>query len=150
MRRRERSGRSNAETRPLRPDRGSVGQHLAGDSTALNARAKKNPKPVAQEVQQKLPHPSGGRKGCRGKDRTWTISCSGSVGCVGLPEKKQGKTHRRKAALPPTLPEQTRTPPTQDRSKRERLRCKEHRQKYLKKQANRSNRSNRRKNQRKI
>ena len=39
-----------------------LGQHLAGDSTALNARAKKNPKTVAQEVQQGLPQPSGGRK----------------------------------------------------------------------------------------
>jgi hypothetical protein len=39
-----------------------LGQHLAGDSTGLNARAKKNPKAVAQEVKQGLPQPSGGRK----------------------------------------------------------------------------------------
>lgn len=39
-----------------------LGQHLAGDSTGLNARAKKNPKAVAKEVQQGLPQPSGGRK----------------------------------------------------------------------------------------
>jgi hypothetical protein len=39
-----------------------LGQHLAGDSTGLNARAKKNPKAVAQEVRQGLPQPSGGRK----------------------------------------------------------------------------------------
>jgi hypothetical protein len=39
-----------------------LGQHLAGDSTGLNARAKKNPQAVAQEVRQGLPQPSGGRK----------------------------------------------------------------------------------------
>jgi Transposase DDE domain len=39
-----------------------LGQHLAGDSTGLNARAKKNPKAVAEEVKQGLPQPSGGRK----------------------------------------------------------------------------------------
>jgi hypothetical protein len=39
-----------------------LGQHLAGDSTALNGRAKKDKEAVAQEVQQGLPQPSGGRK----------------------------------------------------------------------------------------
>jgi len=39
-----------------------LGQHLAGDSTGLNGRAKKNPQAVAQEREQGLPQPSGGRK----------------------------------------------------------------------------------------
>ena len=39
-----------------------LGQHLVGDSTALYARAKKKPKTMAQDVQQGLPQPSGGRK----------------------------------------------------------------------------------------
>jgi DDE family transposase len=39
-----------------------LGQHLAGDSTGLNARVKKDAKAVAQEIQQGLPQPSGGRK----------------------------------------------------------------------------------------
>jgi hypothetical protein len=39
-----------------------LGQHLAGDSTGLSARAKKKPQAVAQEVEQGLPQPCGGRK----------------------------------------------------------------------------------------
>jgi Transposase DDE domain len=39
-----------------------LGRQTAGDSTGLNARAKKDPKAVAREVAQGLPQPSGGRK----------------------------------------------------------------------------------------
>jgi hypothetical protein len=39
-----------------------LGQDTAGDSTGLNARAKKDQEAVALEVQQGLPQPSGGRK----------------------------------------------------------------------------------------
>lgn len=39
-----------------------LGQHVAGDATALNARPKTAAKALAQEAQQGLPQPSGGRK----------------------------------------------------------------------------------------
>ena len=39
-----------------------LGQHTAGDATALNARPKTDPKAVAAETAQGLPQPSGGRK----------------------------------------------------------------------------------------
>jgi hypothetical protein len=39
-----------------------LGQHSAGDSTALSGRAKKDPAAVAAELEQGLPQPSGGRK----------------------------------------------------------------------------------------
>jgi hypothetical protein len=39
-----------------------LGEHTAGDSTGLNARAKKDPEAVADEVEQGLPQPSGGKK----------------------------------------------------------------------------------------
>jgi hypothetical protein len=39
-----------------------LGRDTAGDSTGLNARAKKDPEAVQQELQQGLPQPSGGRK----------------------------------------------------------------------------------------
>jgi hypothetical protein len=39
-----------------------LGEHLAGDSTGLNGRAKKDPAAVAAERQQGLPQPSGGKK----------------------------------------------------------------------------------------
>ncbi len=39
-----------------------LGQHTAGDSTGLNARAKRSPEAVADEVRQGLPQPSGGKK----------------------------------------------------------------------------------------
>jgi hypothetical protein len=39
-----------------------LGRHTAGDATALNARAKTDPKAVGDETQQGLPQPSGGRK----------------------------------------------------------------------------------------
>jgi hypothetical protein len=39
-----------------------LGQHLAGDSAALSARAKKDPEAVAEELEQGLPQPKGGRK----------------------------------------------------------------------------------------
>lgn len=39
-----------------------LGQHTAGDATALNARPKADPKAVAAETAQGLPQPSGGRK----------------------------------------------------------------------------------------
>jgi hypothetical protein len=39
-----------------------LGQHTAGDSTGLNARAKRDAEAVAAEVRQGLPQPSGGRK----------------------------------------------------------------------------------------
>jgi Transposase DDE domain len=39
-----------------------LGEHTAGDSTGLSARAKKDPDAVADEVEQGLPQPTGGRK----------------------------------------------------------------------------------------
>jgi hypothetical protein len=39
-----------------------LGRHTAGDSAALNGRAKKDPDAVAAEVVQGLPQPAGGRK----------------------------------------------------------------------------------------
>jgi Transposase DDE domain len=39
-----------------------LGQHTAGDATALSGRAKKDTAAVAAEVKQGLPQPSGGRK----------------------------------------------------------------------------------------
>jgi hypothetical protein len=39
-----------------------LGQNTAADSTGLNARAKKDPEAIADEVKQGLPQPSGGRK----------------------------------------------------------------------------------------
>ena len=39
-----------------------LGQHTAGDATALNGRAKKNAAQVQAETKQGLPQPSGGRK----------------------------------------------------------------------------------------
>jgi hypothetical protein len=39
-----------------------LGQHTAGDSTALAAKAKKNPAAVAAESTEGLPQPTGGRK----------------------------------------------------------------------------------------
>src|SRR5262249_14716436 len=39
-----------------------LGRHLAGDATALSARAKKSPEAVAAEAAQGLPQPSRGRK----------------------------------------------------------------------------------------
>jgi hypothetical protein len=39
-----------------------LGQHTAGDTTALHAKAKKNPAAVAQEVAEGLPQPTGGKK----------------------------------------------------------------------------------------
>jgi hypothetical protein len=39
-----------------------LGVHAAGDATSLNGRAKKNAAQVADEVEQGLPQPSGGRK----------------------------------------------------------------------------------------
>jgi hypothetical protein len=39
-----------------------LGKDLAGDSAALSARAKKDPDAVAQEVEQGLPQPCGGKK----------------------------------------------------------------------------------------
>src|SRR3954469_22341303 len=39
-----------------------LGQHTAGDSTGLNGRPKKDPDAVAEEVEQGLPQPCGGRK----------------------------------------------------------------------------------------
>jgi hypothetical protein len=39
-----------------------LGQHTAGDATALNGRAKKNATQVQAETKQGLPQPSGGRK----------------------------------------------------------------------------------------
>lgn len=40
----------------------SLGKHTAGDSTALQGRARKNAEAVAEEVKQGLPQPTGGRK----------------------------------------------------------------------------------------
>jgi Transposase DDE domain/Transposase domain (DUF772) len=39
-----------------------LGAHLAGDSTGLSGRAKKGKEAVAEEVEQGLPQPSGGKK----------------------------------------------------------------------------------------
>jgi hypothetical protein len=39
-----------------------LGRHTAGDSAALNGRAKKDPEAVAEEVAQGLPQPCGGKK----------------------------------------------------------------------------------------
>jgi hypothetical protein len=39
-----------------------LGKHTAGDSTALKAKAKKNPEAVEQELKEGLPQPTGGRK----------------------------------------------------------------------------------------
>jgi hypothetical protein len=39
-----------------------LGRHTAGDATALNARAKADPKAARDETRQGLPQPSGGRK----------------------------------------------------------------------------------------
>jgi len=39
-----------------------LGKHTAGDSTALAAKAKKNPAAVAEELKEGLPQPTGGRK----------------------------------------------------------------------------------------
>lgn len=39
-----------------------LGQHTAGDATSLNGRPKKNADQVAEETEQGLPQPSGGRK----------------------------------------------------------------------------------------
>jgi hypothetical protein len=39
-----------------------LGEHTAGDSTGLSGRAKTKPAAVADEIQQGLPQPSGGRK----------------------------------------------------------------------------------------
>jgi Transposase DDE domain len=47
-----------------------LGQHTAGDSTALQARAKKDAVAVAQEVTQGLPQPTGGRKEYHNDDGT--------------------------------------------------------------------------------
>jgi hypothetical protein len=41
---------------------GDLGRHTAGDSTALKAKAKKDPEAVAAEIAQGLPQPSGGKK----------------------------------------------------------------------------------------
>src|SRR5438128_2355941 len=48
-----------------------LGKHVAGDSAALNGRPKKNPDAVAEEVEQGLPQPCGGRK--EYKDETGTV-----------------------------------------------------------------------------
>jgi hypothetical protein len=40
----------------------NLGEHTAGDATALNGRAKKNTQQMEAEIQQGLPQPSGGRK----------------------------------------------------------------------------------------
>jgi len=39
-----------------------LGKHSAGDTTALKAKAKKNPQAVAEEVKEGLPQPTGGKK----------------------------------------------------------------------------------------
>jgi hypothetical protein len=49
-----------------------LGRHTAGDSTALQARAKKDAEAVAQERAQGLPQPSGGRKEYTDDDGTVT------------------------------------------------------------------------------
>ena len=49
-----------------------LGRHTAGDSTALQARAKKDATAVAQEQAQGLPQPSGGRKEYKNDDGTVT------------------------------------------------------------------------------
>jgi Transposase DDE domain len=48
-----------------------LGEHTAGDSAALNGRAKKDPAAVAEEVKQGLPQPCGGRK--EYKDENGTV-----------------------------------------------------------------------------
>src|SRR5262249_31658530 len=47
-----------------------LGQHTAGDSTALQARAKKDAQAVAAESAQGLPQPTGGRKEYHNDDGT--------------------------------------------------------------------------------
>src|SRR5262249_22688297 len=47
-----------------------LGQHTAGDSTALQARAKKDAQAVAAESPQGLPQPTGGRKEYHNDDGT--------------------------------------------------------------------------------
>src|SRR3954449_11011622 len=49
-----------------------LGRHTAGDSTALQARAKKDAEAVAAECAQGLPQPSGGRKEYTNEDGTVT------------------------------------------------------------------------------
>jgi hypothetical protein len=48
-----------------------LGEHLAGDSTGLSARPKRDKEAVAQEVAQGLPQPSGGKK--EYKDEAGTV-----------------------------------------------------------------------------
>jgi hypothetical protein len=48
-----------------------LGKHVAGDSAALNGRAKKDPDAVAEEVEQGLPQPCGGKK--EYKDEAGTV-----------------------------------------------------------------------------
>jgi hypothetical protein len=48
-----------------------LGKHVAGDSAALNGRAKKDPDAVAAEVEQGLPQPCGGKK--EYKDEAGTV-----------------------------------------------------------------------------
>lgn len=45
-----------------------LGQHTAGDSTALAAKPKKNPDAVAQEITEGLPQPTGGKKEYQDED----------------------------------------------------------------------------------
>jgi hypothetical protein len=52
----------DALARPLGRAVPDLGRHTAGDATALNARAKTDPEAVAQETDQGLPQPTGGRK----------------------------------------------------------------------------------------
>jgi hypothetical protein len=52
----------DALARPLGRAVPDLGRHTAGEATALNARAKTDPKAVAQETAQGLPQPTGGRK----------------------------------------------------------------------------------------
>jgi len=48
-----------------------LGEHTAGDSAALNGRAKKDPKAAAEEVKQGMPQPCGGKK--EYKDENGTV-----------------------------------------------------------------------------
>jgi Transposase DDE domain len=48
-----------------------LGKHVAGDSAALNGRAKKDPDAVAEEIEQGLPQPCGGKK--EYKDENGTV-----------------------------------------------------------------------------
>lgn len=48
-----------------------LGKHTAGDSAALNGRAKKDPDAVAEEIEQGLPQPCGGKK--EYKDEAGTV-----------------------------------------------------------------------------